>query len=578
MISYLLIAISFASPLVLTQPQAVRGEVKVTGIRAEHRHGQTFVTWKDAAEAQAGADLRYSLYRSDRPITAANFDEAELVYHGVLNNSGTQVGYAFNGKDRLDPTKPRFVLEEGGQPMPAWSGVAVRTARKDGKSYYAVVATDAKWQKKLSPIVPGESATTAPIEEKVAPIRPIKIRDSRTSRSTYISGKEGLPLHLSLHGSQATGGAALDWGDIYVYFGTPDLGYRDGIPGIFSVHEGHGKDNHHLNLFIRDAIESPLGDRAKETGWFGYFCVPVGASHAEPRAYPFTERRVAWILDFVATRYKPDASRIYCNGQSMGAMGATQFCFRQPEIFAAVYPRLGRTRQTKLGMVSIDEVKTILKKDWKKPAPMFDGKSDFFQDRMDSVKWVRDHHEDLPFYGWCFGRQDPVAPWEDNLDMVKALTANRHGFAFAWNDGVHDSFSAGAIREVLKYYPATRFARNLSYPAFGNSSIDSNLGRGDRNDAAPVGGINLGFRWSDIVDEKARWTVNLSNDLCKAEMTVDVTPRRTQKFRPAPGTKFQWSNSAGGSGVVAADAWGLVTIEKVTIKPGKTTSLAIALE
>jgi hypothetical protein len=58
-------------------------------------------------------------------------------------------------------------------------------------------------------------------------------------------------------------------------------------------------------------------------------------------------------------------------------------------------------------------------------------------------------------------------------------------------------------------------------------------------------------------------------------MTVDVTPRRLQKFKPKPGEKFKWTSSTGGSGTVTADKWGLVTVEKVKIYPGATTKLTI---
>ena len=59
---------------------------------------------------------------------------------------------------------------------------------------------------------------------------------------------------------------------------------------------------------------------------------------------------------------------------------------------------------------------------------------------------------------------------------------------------------------------------------------------------------------------------------CKAEKcTVDVTPRRCQKFRAKPGQKFRWTCTPvaeGGqsqSGTVEADKNGLVTVEKVTV-------------
>jgi hypothetical protein len=114
---------------VLAAVPAVRaGESEVTAIHAVHRHGQTFVTWKDVAEGDEGSKFRYSLYRADKP----------------------------------------------------------------------------------------------------GPIQAIKLYDSK-ERKTYvaqtsITGQKGLPLSVSLHGSQGQGGPAGEWGDYYLYFGTPDMG------------------------------------------------------------------------------------------------------------------------------------------------------------------------------------------------------------------------------------------------------------------------------------------------------------------------------------------------------------------
>src|SRR5262249_24067802 len=147
-------------------------------------------------------------------------------------------GHAFYRQDRLDPSKPTALIETGGRPLPLWSGLAVYTARKDGKAYYAIVATDEKYQP-ITNVIAGRSATTEPIDERVAPIQPIKLYDSKSrgqySTSTSITGQNGLPLHVELHGSQAQGGTAGDYGDYYLYFGTPEMGWRDGLPGVFSV-------------------------------------------------------------------------------------------------------------------------------------------------------------------------------------------------------------------------------------------------------------------------------------------------------------------------------------------------------
>jgi hypothetical protein len=66
-------------------------------------------------------------------------------------------------------------------------------------------------------------------------------------------------------------------------------------------------------------------------------------------------------------------------------------------------------------------------------------------------------------------------------------------------------------------------------------------------------------------------TVFLTTKAPADTCTVDITPRRSQKFRATPGERFKWSNTslAGQrelqSGEVVADASGLVTLEKVVV-------------
>ncbi|MEX1097007.1 MAG: prolyl oligopeptidase family serine peptidase [Planctomycetales bacterium] len=548
-------------------------EISVTSIRAEHRHGQTFVTWKDVAEGEAGKDYRYVIRRSTGPITDANFDRAELVGRGIVNNSAARFGYAFGESKRIAADVPLAIIEEGGEPLPRWSGLAVHTAVEPGKAYYAVVATDLDGNP-VTKVVPRESATTEAVNGEVAPLTPLKLGDGkdrgRYANLTSVTGAKGLPLSVDLHASQGQGGGPHDHGDLYYYFATKKMGYREGLPGYFTVHERRYPTGNRLHLNSRDAIEHPSGKGAgaKETYWFGYYCVPQWADHAEPRAYDFTERRMLWIIDWTIKNYGVDPERVSAGGGSMGAWGSTTFAFRHPEIFAAVYPNRPRTRQR--GLPSISD-KRLVKDD----VPlMFDGQTSFY-DRMDMVKFAEEHPGDLPFLGWCCGRRDGFATWQEQIDMVRAMTKARRGFAFAWNDGDHSSGSK-PMEQVAKYYPADLFARNQSYPAFANSSIDDDLGNGDPKDGEMEGGINLGFRWSEVVDEPGRWSVKLSNDLCTTTMTVDITPRRLQKFRAKPGQKFSWTNSAGGAGTVAADKNGLVTVENVRIEPGKETTLTIA--
>jgi pimeloyl-ACP methyl ester carboxylesterase len=562
-----------ATACVLTLSLARAGELKVTGIKAEHRDGQTFVTWKDVAEGQAGAKYQYSVYRSAKPITSVA--GAPLCMKRVFHNSAKMFGSAFWTKDRLDPKKPTCILTEGGTPLPNWTGLAVVTVAKPGKSYYAVVATEAG--KPVTKIVPGESATKTALEEKPAPIQPIKLYDSKKRgrywKQTCISGKKGLPLSVGLHASSGRGGGAGAWGDYYLYFSRPEWGYRDGLPGIFTVQERR----HVLMLNSREAIVTPNGKRAMETYWFGYVCVPQWAKHTEPRAYNFTEKRALWMVDWTIKKYGADPERVTCGGGSMGAWGSMTFAIRHPEVFAAVYPNRPRTRQRgRPGLIRVKRGTKVM---------MADGKTDYF-DRMNMVEFVKNHPADLPFIGWCCGRRDGFASWKEQIDMVHALTEAKHGFAFAWNNGDHSSGSR-AMRGVTKYFGSGRFARNKSYPAFGNSSINDNMGKGDPKEGdlgnidkkkgkLEVFGINLGFKWQAVVDEPGKWSAKISNERCKGEMTVDVTPRRCQKFKAKAGEKFNWSSSLGDKGSVTADKNGLVTITKLKLKTGATATLTIS--
>lgn len=545
-------------------------DIEVTGIQAVHRHGQSFVTWKDVAEGEAGAKYRYSLYRSEQPITAANLPQAELCYRGVLNNSAKLYGSAFNVKDRLDDAKPYSVIVEGGKPLPSWSGLAVHTVRKKAKAYYAIVATDDKLNP-VSAVIPGKSATTEPIDEQLGPIQAIKLYDSKERKgpsiaNTSITGKKGLPLHLTLHGSQSNGGGAGDYGDYYLFFGTPEMGYRDGLAGVFSVEEHRLKSGNRLMLRVRDAVEHPSGRGAMETYWFGFMCVPQGAKHSEPRVYPFTENQLLWITRWATERYGVDPERVTVGGSSSGGVGSNNVGFRHPAIFAAAYPSVGRVRR--VPAIALDG-----KFDRNVGAMMADGKTPYY-DHVDGVKFAAAHPEDLPFLGWACGRNDGYATWPEMIDMVKAMTASHHGFAFSWNNGGHGE-GGRAMTLINKYYPAEKFARNRSYPAFGNSSLDHKMGNGDPKDGDLEGGINLGFDWREIIDEQDKWSMTVSNELAKEVMKVDVTARRCQKFKPRAGDSFEWNLSTGATGKVIADKDGLVTVKQVAIKPGTGTRLTI---
>ena len=128
--------------------------------------------------------------------------------------------------------------------------------------------------------------------------------------------------------------------------------------------------------------------------------------------------------------------------------------------------------------------------------------------------------------------------------------------------------------------------RDQSVPAFGNCSLDDNIGEGDIRSGNSFGQINGFLVWQSdtIVDEPALYQITVwlwsgdSNGRGAApldECTVDLTPRKCQMFAAKAGQRFVFTNvtAADGktiqSGEVAADKHGLVTIPRLVVTKGK---------
>ncbi|HEX2499983.1 MAG TPA: hypothetical protein VHO73_00900 [Methylomirabilota bacterium] len=211
-------------------------------------------------------------------------------------------------------------------------------------------------------------------------------------------------------------------------------------------------------------------------------------------------------------------------------------------------------------------------------------------DYLDLARWVRDNPAiELPFWigAPAYGTFPSHAlgdfgfkPWQE---FLSAMMETRRAFAATWmSNGPGDT--TGVMQEMV---PQIRLHQSL--PAFSRGSLDArpltdepkgqyHPGKWDQDfqrHADKEGGTNLYLRWhtDSIADEADRWemTVFLTTKAPADTCTVDITPRRSQKFRATPGERFKWSNTslAGQrelqSGEVVADASGLVTLEKVVV-------------
>ena len=113
--------------------------------------------------------------------------------------------------------------------------------------------------------------------------------------------------------------------------------------------------------------------------------------------------------------------------------------------------------------------------------------------------------------------------FSDHIAAVAAMRAAGRPFAFAWNNGNH---SGGDIMlTTLASYTADMFEIGRGYPHLTNSSRDQDPA------VDLVGGINVGFKWRNVVESAAAWSCELYNNQAT---TVTVKPHSTVFSGAAP--------------------------------------------
>ena len=121
--------------------------------------------------------------------------------------------------------------------------------------------------------------------------------------------------------------------------------------------------------------------------------------------------------------------------------------------------------------------------------------------------------------------------------------------------------------------------KNELYPVFTNASTNDPLPWPDRLADKKAGQVNAFFRWKAVSDTPAAAETQLflleAADLktsfaVPAEATADVSLRRLQKLRVAPGAAVRWAFGAA-NGEAKADATGCVTVPRLKITAAPTT-------
>ena len=588
----------------------------VTNLKAEHRNGQTFITWTEVEDvigkdgptqaefqqalrdARAKRTLTYRLYRGDTPVSLGNIGQAQLLRElpeavGIWDRDNISPG----SKPPAGGAEPmlRVRIADGAEPLPRATGLAVITVPQapaaPSKRYYAVtVAVNGK--EALAELKNGQNLV-GPVEEtpssfpnfvcqrsikhKVA-TEPLVDQYFAWLDMPYVSQPRLVEMYQPRWPQAATGPdnrlpLYLNLGT----YGTPSRTHSD--ISFFGCRQ-----------FVPGAITFGLAEQI-DLFWAGESEV-LGSlrSYEQGTVHNFGWRVVLGAAGWAMHRpdFRIDPERVYIWGNNAG------WALRNGDIFAAAMSEAHLNLRTS---------REAPKHAWRWGATPQTSKNWLGMnhwDYLDMAKWVRENPGvEMPFWAVApaYGQFPShtlgdfgFRPWQE---VLSACQETKRAFTASWlTNGQGET--QGVIGDVL---PRIRLHQSL--PAFTNCSLDARIYCDDPKGTYPYarmdkdfeahtdkfGGINLHQRWEPegIVDEGGKWSITLwlsggdskGRYACPAdECTTDLTPRRCQNFKPKPNEKFTWTvNSADGKGLqngtLEPDKNGLVTVPGIKLTKNK---------
>jgi hypothetical protein len=308
----------------------------------------------------------------------------------------------------------------------------------------------------------------------------------------------------------------------------------------------------------------------------------------------YAEQRVRWSAKWLAAGranqfWKVDMRRVQAHGHSMGGTACNAWALRMGDIFCTTVDSAGATIHSR-NRVWVRQAEGR----WgavAKNLPLHDRRCEIRDGRLiiterkisgvwdyqDYAKWsLANMDKETAFLLVSHGKRDGSVVFEPVPDFLEALAKSKRPFAAYWNQRGHGWHHYDVRNDRLAGF---RIPADESVPALGNASNNDDPRKTD------TGNVNGRLEWSasgndfdskseadDIVDLPGMWAMNIRS--LSGPATVDVTPRRTRKFKGAAGKKYAWQNidcsdpktpKVIDRGIVTADKWGLVTVGKFKV-------------
>ncbi len=573
--------------------KAKNGLPAPTGLRARHRNGQILLTWMEVdpptkeekltigslralrAKMNEAREIRYRIYRSPKPITAAAIAEAEWVDEAPPLTCWNDEFYGVSPKP--DAVALRYVVEGGKDPVAPGTGIYAHNPVRHGKAYYAVTVA-VNGEEDLTAFSEGNALKTL-LDETVGPGGPVLQRIEKPKSFLYFKNPT---LHYFVRWEAPPRSNLPSRPFDYLVGIPPNLG-KPAPLGLHLHCWGGSLTGGYIWWYkAREGAILVASNQIPYDWWVAYHeALGTWKAWDEGVTRDYTVKRLLFFVDWLATRWDVDKTRVFVTGASMGGSGASMIALRYPERFAFALSSVGVHNAGKSpqftgsyeGVCGPAEARL----------PHETGMATF--DYLNNAYLLRQNPKrDVPFISFTNGKNDSGIGWPQAADFARALQETRQPHLFTWGQGGHGhrvyvpTPSGGGDNAM----PVMEVRLGGSVPAFTRCSLDDKLGNGDPADGDSKGQLNLYLRWeTETLLEKAdryEITVYLIRSAPKDECTVNITPRPCRTFKPMPGTKLKWTNSrksgsaVGGdarreiqSGEVTADKWGLVTLEQVKV-------------
>ena len=282
--------------------------------------------------------------------------------------------------------------------------------------------------------------------------------------------------------------------------------------------------------------------------WWG------GDKYKDPEVSP-TDKRAIDTVKWVIQHYGLDENRVYLCGNSMGGSGTLGLGMRHGDVFAAIKANV--------------------------PA-----KVEHVSSRMYFAPRTVPADVTLPDPPIVIDYSAQNDGWSKGHDtFIKAMNERRYPLIMYWGPFGHANNHENILKvnDLINSFDWLSVKKNEAYPVFTNATSNDPLPWPDQLDDKKSGQINAFFRWKTLSDTADAIAMSLflikpselkTSFTIPTEATADVSLRRLQKLRVAPGAKVRWQFGSA-NGEVQADATGCVFFASLKITSEPTTLTVI---